>query len=49
MAANLEQKTGRNMSSWIETALSSGKAKHGEMVAYLKVLYTVDCAISLSV
>lgn len=36
MAANLEQKTGRSMSSWIESANSSGNAKHGEIVAYLK-------------
>ena len=36
MAANLEQKTGRSMSSWIETVLLSGKGKHGEMIAYLK-------------
>lgn len=36
MAANLEQKTGRSMSSWIEIVLASGKAKHGEMISYLK-------------
>ncbi|MBA2724480.1 MAG: DUF4287 domain-containing protein [Actinobacteria bacterium] len=36
MATNLEAKTGRSMSSWIETVLASGKVKHGEMIAYLK-------------
>jgi hypothetical protein len=36
MAANLEQKTGRSMSAWIEVVLASGKAKHGEMISYLK-------------
>lgn len=36
MAANLETKTGRSLSSWVETVLASGKVKHGEMIAYLK-------------
>ena len=36
MTANLEQKTGRSMSAWIEVVLASGKAKHGEMISYLK-------------
>ena len=36
MAANLEEKSGRTMSWWIDTVLSSRKTKHGEMVAYLK-------------
>ena len=36
MAANLEQKTGRSMSAWIEVVLASGKVKHGEMISYLK-------------
>jgi hypothetical protein len=36
MAANLEQKTGRSMSAWIEVVLASGKAKHGEMISFLK-------------
>ena len=36
MTANLEAKTGRSMSSWVEIVLSSGKVKHGEMIAYLK-------------
>lgn len=36
MAANLEQKTGRSMSSWVEIVLASGKAKHCEMISYLK-------------
>ena len=36
MAANLEESTGREMSWWIQTAISSDKAKHGELVAYLE-------------
>jgi hypothetical protein len=36
MAANLEQKTGRSMSAWIEVVLASGKSKHGEMISFLK-------------
>lgn len=36
MTANLEQKTGRSMSQWIEVVLGSGKAKHGEMITFLK-------------
>ncbi|HUP16648.1 MAG TPA: DUF4287 domain-containing protein [Acidimicrobiia bacterium] len=36
MTANLEQKTGRSMTAWIEVVLASGKAKHGEMISYLK-------------
>ncbi len=36
MANNLEQKTGRSMSAWIEVVLASGKAKHGEMISFLK-------------
>ena len=36
MAANLEEKSGRSMSWWIHTVLSSDKTRHGEMVAYLK-------------
>ncbi len=36
MAANLEEKSGRSMSWWIGTVLSSDNTKHGEMVAYLK-------------
>lgn len=36
MAANLEQKTGRSMSARIEVVLASGKAKHAEMISYLK-------------
>ncbi len=36
MAVNLEQKTGRSMSEWIEVVLASGKAQHGEMLSYLK-------------
>ena len=36
MAANLEQTTGRSMSEWIEVVLASGKAKHGEMISFLK-------------
>jgi hypothetical protein len=36
MSANLEQKTGRSMSAWIEVVLASGKAKHAEMISYLK-------------
>jgi hypothetical protein len=36
MTANLEAKTGRSVDWWIESALSLGDAKHGEMVAHLK-------------
>jgi len=36
MTANLEQKTGRSMSAWIEVVVASGKVKHGEMISYLK-------------
>jgi hypothetical protein len=36
MVANLQEKSGRSMSWWINTVLSSNKTKHGEMVAYLK-------------
>ena len=36
MAANLEESTGRNMSWWINTAISSDKTKHGETAADLE-------------
>ncbi len=33
---NLEEKTGRSINSWVETARSSGLTKHGALVAFLK-------------
>ena len=35
-AANLEESTGRDMSWWINTAISSDETRHGEMVADLE-------------
>jgi predicted transport protein len=36
MAKNLEEKTGKSLEAWAALAKSSGKAKHGEIVAWLK-------------
>jgi hypothetical protein len=36
MVASLEQKTGRALPAWVKLAKASGKAKHGELVAWLK-------------
>lgn len=36
MIANLEARTGTTMAQWVERVGSSGKAKHGEIVAWLK-------------
>jgi hypothetical protein len=36
MIQNLEAKTGRSMADWTALARASGKAKHGEIVAFLK-------------
>ena len=36
MSANLEEKTGKPVSHWVEVARKSGLEKHGQIVAYLK-------------
>lgn len=36
MIANLETKTGTSMAEWVARVGASGKAKHGEVVAWLK-------------
>jgi hypothetical protein len=36
MIANLEANTGRTLAQWVGFAKRSGKAKHGELVAWLK-------------
>lgn len=36
MARNLHEKTGKSLDEWIQIARSSGAAKHGEVVKYLK-------------
>lgn len=36
MTANLERNTGRDIDWWVEQAINSGKAKHGEVVSWLK-------------
>lgn len=36
MIANLHEKTGRSLEQWTQLASKSGRAKHGELVAYLK-------------
>src|SRR5438034_2387289 len=36
MIANLPAKTGKSMDEWLAIAARSGKAKHGEIVKYLK-------------
>jgi hypothetical protein len=36
MTANLAGKTGKNLDQWRALAQQSGRAKHGELVAYLK-------------
>lgn len=36
MIKNLEEKTGRTLEQWIKLAQSSGFAKHGEIVSWLK-------------
>lgn len=36
MIANLEAKTGTTMAEWVKRVGKSGKAKHGEIVAWLK-------------
>lgn len=36
MIANLKEKTGKTLAQWIKIAKSSGKAKHGEIVKFLK-------------
>lgn len=34
--ANIERSTGRSLAEWIDIVRGSGKARHGEQVAYLK-------------
>src|SRR5436305_2089505 len=36
MVANFAAKTGKSMDEWLAIAAKSGKAKHGEIVKYLK-------------
>lgn len=36
MAAKLKEITGKSLDQWVKLARASGKAKHGEMVAWLK-------------
>ncbi|MCI0655557.1 MAG: DUF4287 domain-containing protein [Acidobacteria bacterium] len=36
MIRNLEEKTGRKWSDWLELAMKSGRPKHGELVKFLK-------------
>ncbi len=36
MIANLEEKTGKGLDEWLKIAASTGKAKHGEILAILK-------------
>lgn len=36
MILNLEQKTSRKFGEWLQIARTSGRAKHGEVVAFLK-------------
>ena len=36
MVASLKEKTGKSMEQWTALARKSGKAKHGELVAWLK-------------
>jgi hypothetical protein len=36
MIANLKEKTGRSLADWVKLATASGKAKHGEIVGFLK-------------
>lgn len=36
MAASLKEKTGRSLDQWTTLAANSGKAKHGELVSWLK-------------
>ncbi len=36
MIANLKEKTGKTLPAWLKIAKASGKAKHGEIVKFLK-------------
>ncbi len=36
MIANLKEKTGKSLDDWLKIAASTGKAKHGEVLAVLK-------------
>ena len=36
MVANLEQKTGKSLDAWVKIARASKRAKHGEIVSFLK-------------
>ena len=36
MIANLEAKTGKSLNTWVKIAKASKKARHGEIVAFLK-------------
>jgi hypothetical protein len=36
MIANLKEKTGKSLDDWLKIAASTGKAKHGEILAALK-------------
>ena len=36
MVGGLEEKTGRSLEAWLKLAKASGKARHGELVAWLK-------------
>ena len=36
MIANLKEKTGKSLADWVQLATSSGKARHGEIVGFLK-------------
>lgn len=36
MVANLKTNTGKSLDQWVQLARSSGRAKHGELVAWLK-------------
>jgi hypothetical protein len=36
MVANLREKTGKSLDEWVKLARASGRAKHGELVGFLK-------------
>lgn len=41
MVASLKEKTGRTMDEWAVLAAASGKAKHGELVTWLKASHGI--------
>jgi predicted transport protein len=41
MVASLREKTGKTLEQWVALASASGKAKHGELVAWLKASHGI--------